>query len=62
MFALIQWIIDGLHSVIRLRAILKPRKEETDYSVGERIRTMWQGTELEAIIVDCSYRRYVGLT
>lgn len=51
MFAVIVWAVDGLHSVVRLRTIMKPRKEEDNYVVGEKVVAKWQGSELEATIV-----------
>lgn len=51
MYAIIQWKIDGLHSVIRLRAIDSPRKEECDYREKELVKTKWQGQVMEATII-----------
>jgi hypothetical protein len=51
MFAIIQWTVDNLHNVVGLRSIDSPRKEESAYTVGERVLRKLQGELLEATII-----------
>jgi hypothetical protein len=54
MYAVIQWKLDLLHFVIRLKTIQKPRKEEVHYAEGETVWCKWKGQDLEAIVVRIS--------
>jgi hypothetical protein len=51
MFILVEWILEGLFSVISFKSITSPRKEYEDYSVGEEVQARYQGKVYPAKIV-----------
>ena len=73
MFAIVYWE-DCTFTVISLTGIVSPRKDFSEYNVGEKIRAKYKGKEYGAIIyefgglfwfsyacltVDVNYRAYV---
>ncbi len=51
MYAIIQWEVDGLHSIIKLRAVESPRKEEGEYMEKENVKARWRGQVMGATII-----------
>ncbi|XP_041370889.1 uncharacterized protein LOC121384526 isoform X2 [Gigantopelta aegis] len=51
MYVLLQWLVDGLHSVINYKSILSPRKEFEDYQIEEIVKANFSGTPYSARVI-----------
>ena len=43
MFLLVEWVLEGLFSVINVKSVTSPRKEFKNYSIGENVQAKYQG-------------------
>jgi hypothetical protein len=51
MFILVEWILEGLFSIINVKSITSPRKEYDDYNADEKVEAKYQGKVYPARIV-----------
>ena len=54
-YVLLEWTLEpGVHSVVSIRSIVKPRKDFEEYEVDMEVSAMYQGKVYPAKIVDLS--------
>ena len=62
MYALVEWVLEGMFSIISLSAIVSPRKEYELYSCGEDVTAKFQGKTYPARInkISGNYKEYLS--